>query len=90
MEKTNVVIVTNIPAPYRIPVFELLSTAPSIQLTVIYCSDIEPDRAWQFTDFKFNSVFLRKRFIAIKDRFIHINPDVWSVLRKIKPDIVIR
>lgn len=87
--KTRLAIVTNIPAPYRIPVYELLSNKPSIQLTVIFCSEVEPDRVWHLAKGKFDAIYLKQRFVTFRERFIHINPDVWQNLRKIKPDVII-
>jgi len=43
--RARVAVVTNIPAPYRLPVYDALAAEPDIDLTVIYCSGREPDRA---------------------------------------------
>ena len=85
----RVVIVTNIPAPYRLPVYALLAQDPDIDLHVVYCSGREPDRAWNLEEPQFVHTFLKGSFVRYRGRYIHFNPDVWSVLKSFKPDIVV-
>lgn len=85
----RVAMVTNIPAPYRIPVLERLARRPGCELHVVYCSGIEPDRAWQLQQGAFQATYLKPRFVTFRSRYVHINPDVWSALGKVKPDVVI-
>lgn len=86
---TRVAIVTNIPAPYRLPVYESLATEPQITLKVFFCSGREPDREWNLRESNFDQFHLRERFISYSGRFIHINPDVWGALRSFSPEVVI-
>ncbi|MEC5218597.1 glycosyltransferase involved in cell wall biosynthesis [Actimicrobium sp. GrIS 1.19] len=86
---TRVAMVTNIPAPYRLPVYELLANTPGIDLCVFFFSGREPDREWNVQGGDFKRVFLRERFISFRGRFIHANPDVWAQLRRFRPDVVI-
>lgn len=81
--------VTNIPAPYRLPVYERLAAEPDIDLCAFFCSSREPDREWDLDESQFQHVFLHARFITLRDRFIHANPDVWPRLRAFAPDVVI-
>ena len=85
----RVAIVTNIPAPYRLPVYEALAADPQIELTVFFCSGREPDREWDLSAARFEQIYLRERFISFRGRFIHVNPDVWGALRTFRPDVVI-
>lgn len=85
----RVALVTNIPAPYRIPVLECLASQQGCALHVVYCSGIEPDRAWQLPQGAFEATYLRPRFLTFRGRYVHINPDVWAALGKAKPDVVI-
>ncbi len=85
----RVAMVTNIPAPYRIPVLERLASQPGCELQVVYCSGIEPDRAWRLAQGAYQATYLQQRFVTIRGRYVHINPDVWSALRKAAPDVVI-
>ena len=82
-------IVTNIPAPYRLPVYEAVAADPACNLTLIFCSGSEPDRAWRLQTGQFDQVYLKERFLSIRGRFIHVNPDVWGALKKAHPDVVI-
>jgi glycosyltransferase involved in cell wall biosynthesis len=81
--------VTNIPAPYRIPVYENLARIPGCSLTLVYCSGSEPDRAWKLPEGSFDKVFLKERFVTVQGRFIHCNPDVWGHLKVLRPDVII-
>jgi glycosyltransferase involved in cell wall biosynthesis len=82
-------IVTNIPAPYRLPVYEALAVDPQIELKVFFCSGREPDRKWDLRDANFEQVFLHERFISFRGRFIHFNFDIWGALRAYRPDVVV-
>lgn len=86
---TRVAIVTNIPAPYRLPVYEALAADAQIELKVFFCSGREPDREWDLRAARFGQVYLRERFISYRGRYIHINPDVWGALRSFRPEVVI-
>ena len=85
----RVALVTNIPAPYRLPVFDRLAEVPGIDLCAFFCSGREPDREWDLRESNFKQVFLRERFISFRGRFIHANPDVWGHLRAFRPHVVI-
>ena len=85
----RVAIVTNIPAPYRIPVYELLAAKSNLEICVFYFSGREPDREWDFSRGLFNQVFLEERFVTLNGRFIHFNPDIWKSLKSLNPDVVI-
>jgi len=80
--------VTNIPAPYREPVHQLINKELD-GYHVIYCQDRESNREWKFALGDYYRTFLKKRVINYKGNFIHINPDAWSILNSINPDIVI-
>lgn len=84
------VIVTNIPAPYRNPVYQkLASMLGADRFHVIFCSQREDNRDWRLNDFDFPCSFLRPRYLTTRTGYIHFNADVISELRKLKPDVVI-
>jgi glycosyltransferase involved in cell wall biosynthesis len=85
----RVAIVTNIPTPYRLPIYELLAQTPGIELRLFFCSGREPDREWDLAGLSVPHVFLRERMIHWRDRFIHANRDVWSALSEFRPDVLI-
>lgn len=85
----RVALVTNIPAPYRIPVLERLARQPGCDLRVIYCSSLEPDRAWQLPAGDFQSTCLRPRHLTLGGKYVHVNPDVWAAMNQAAADVVI-
>lgn len=89
LPKMRVAMVTNIPAPYRLPVYIQLAQRPELDVHVVFCSGREPDREWNLGRFPFAHTFLGERFLSFRGRFIHINQDVWQVLHRLRPDVVI-
>jgi glycosyltransferase involved in cell wall biosynthesis len=89
LNSLRVAIVTNIPTPYRRPVFEILGAMPDITLKVIYCSAREPDREWDLKATEYDAEYLNDRFVTVGDKFIHSNPEVFGALHRFKPDVVI-
>lgn len=85
----KVAMVTNIPAPYRIPVYENLVRHEDMDLCVFFCSGREPDRAWDLQQASYKQVYFKEKFLTYRGRFIHCNPDVWSRLRDFAPDVVV-
>jgi glycosyltransferase involved in cell wall biosynthesis len=81
--------VTNIPAPYRVPVLNRLAASPDIDLTVLYAARTEPDRSWDLPELQHSHQFLRESIHRRRDdKFMHNNPDVMPRLSSIKPDVV--
>jgi glycosyltransferase involved in cell wall biosynthesis len=85
----RVALVTNIPTPYRLPVYERLARLPGCELDLVYCSRIEPDRAWCLGQESYRTTYLRSRFLSIAGRFVHVNVDVLTTLHAMQPDVVI-
>jgi glycosyltransferase involved in cell wall biosynthesis len=85
----RIVLVTNIPAPYRIPVYNIVTRELGDDFFVIFCAPIEPNRQWNLEEFGFKHVYLRENFSKSGGAFVHNNLDVIGVLRKYKPDVVI-
>lgn len=87
----RVVIVINIPAPYRIPIFEKLSEYLGNDFLVIFAARSEPNRAWNIKELKFNHLFLNENITEKKDGFnyVHNNIDVIQHLKLYNPDVII-
>lgn len=85
----RVVLITNTPPPYRVPIFARLACREAMDFHVVFCARREPNRAWDLPAMSFAHHFLRERFITVNDRYIHHNPDVIPLLLKLKPDVVI-
>jgi glycosyltransferase involved in cell wall biosynthesis len=87
--RIRVAVVTNIPAPYRVPVFNRLAREGDIDLHVFYAAKREPDRAWDLPEISHPHSFLREKFFTGKRTFIHNNPDVFAALRAFDPQVVV-
>ncbi|HEY4083227.1 MAG TPA: glycosyltransferase family 4 protein [Burkholderiaceae bacterium] len=85
----RVALVTNIPAPYRLPIYDLLAEVPGIELKVYFCSGREPDRQWDLAALRAEHFFFRERFLTFKGRFIHFNSGVWRALSAQQPQAVV-
>jgi len=81
----KITIVTNIPTPYRDPVYCELNKIKNIDLFVFYCSYTEPNRSWKTQNLNIRHKFLSKR----KDRFVHFNLNILKELNHFCPEVVI-
>lgn len=91
----NVLIITNIITPYRIPLFNYISLQKDMKFKVVALAEMEDNRNWELKkgDIKFDYEVLpgwhsfiwgKKREVAI-----HINKYVLKILRRFNPDVVI-
>ena len=86
----NIVMLTNIPAPYRISVYrEITKILKDFSFTVIFCATKEANRDWKLDLSGFDYHFLSERVSNKGGKYVHNNPDVWAVLSRLKPDVVI-
>ena len=85
----KVVIITNVPAPYRVPVWRRVAAATGINLELIFCSQAHIDTSQQPADYGFSTHFLHGRYIAMQKRFIHCDFGIWALLNQLNPDVVI-
>jgi len=87
----RVALITNIPAPYRTPVFAKIAEILGNDFLAIFAARTEPNRSWKIEDLHFNHLFLQENIIAKSDgfNFIHNNIDVFKQLSSFNPDVVI-
>ena len=87
----RVALITNIPAPYRIPVFAKIAEVLGDDFLAIFAARTEPNRSWKILDLPFNHLFLKENIIAKADgfNFIHNNTDVFKQLSSFNPDVII-
>ena len=85
----NAVIVTNAPAPYRVPGWRLVAEAEDIHLDVIYCTQPHIDTSLDPAAHGFATHFLTGRYRAMDRGFMHSDLGVWSLLNQLRPDVVI-
>lgn len=85
---SRVVILTNIPTPYRNPVFEHL---PQDRFVVVFCARSESNRQWDLGEPNFVHEFLTPRARALDDGFnyVHDNPGVFAALDRLRPGLVV-
>lgn len=87
----KIALVTNIVPPYRKPLFE--ETGKHCDLTVICSAANESDREWQEWDEEdtgvFKTIILKGLSLKAKHGFFYLQTGLFSVLRKVRPDVVI-
>jgi glycosyltransferase involved in cell wall biosynthesis len=89
---TKLAIITEIIAPYRIPVFNALAQRPEIDLHVIFLSENDPSlRQWRVykDEIKFHYDVLPSWRRRVGGYNVLINRGVQSTLNRIKPDAVL-
>lgn len=85
----DVVLLSNVPAPYRVPTFRRLSRCRDNQFTAIFCAERYPGSAWDYGTLDFSHIFLKERFFRKPGEIVHHNPDVFHHLKALNPDVVI-
>jgi glycosyltransferase involved in cell wall biosynthesis len=88
-------VITEIPTPYRLPMYERLAARPDLDLEVLFCAAEEPDRPWEASG-TLDGVphrFMRGWTPTIRTRrntFVYeINRDVIGVLRHARYDAIV-
>ena len=89
MNIINTVLITNVPAPYRVPVWRKIMETNKIDLTIIFCAQPLIDTKTAPIDYGFKYHFLTAKYIDKGRQFIHADLNIWSKLNELKPDIVI-
>lgn len=85
-----VVILTNIPTPYRTAFFNQLNfelSKTSSKLHVLYCATTEPRRFWDFKaeEQKYDYTILKGFHPVIKNTYPHVNFGVLKALKTLSP-----
>lgn len=86
----RLVLITNIPTPYRISFFDVLGDVleeRACALRVLYCAENEPNRMWRIDRSSIRHFYrvLPGIHLARKDVFVHFNPSVLSELASQPP-----
>ena len=86
----KVVIVANIPAPYREVIYSKLAQMEAIDLTVIYCKQIEDNRHWVLDeDRSYHCIFLQSATMVFGEHTFYFDYSVLRRLRQLNPDVVV-
>lgn len=83
------VLLTNIPAPYREQVHQIVSEQLDAEYHVVYCASIEKNRQWKFPLGNYAKHFLTSRVLAYKGREIYLGSNIRNILTEINPEVVI-
>jgi glycosyltransferase involved in cell wall biosynthesis len=93
--RPHVGVISEIPTPYRLPLYERIATGGNIDLEVLFCAAGEPDRPWDLAA-GLEGVPHRvlsgwsPTFRSRAETFVYeINPEIVSVLRKAAYDAVV-
>lgn len=92
---SKVVLITNIPSPYRVDLFYYMQKyVKEHEFFVIYTSNGEDNRSWSISSEKMlNTEILKSRVIKIKgkidNRYIHLPDNISIHLANLNPDIII-
>jgi glycosyltransferase involved in cell wall biosynthesis len=86
---SRVVLLTEIPAPYRIPLFNAL--ADRLDLTVLFLRERNPDRPYALhaEEFRFDWRVLRGTDVTLGGRWLVLNVGVLRALRALRPAAVV-
>lgn len=90
----KLLVVTNIPTPYRIAFFNVLHTQLQNiggNLKVLYCAENEPDRHWKINlqEQQFDYEVLKGFHKTIGGLFLHFNPSVLKKTTAFQPDYIL-
>jgi glycosyltransferase involved in cell wall biosynthesis len=90
----HVVIVTNLPTPYRIPLFNALSkrlAARDWRLTVVFLVRGYARRKWDVNvkNLEFEHEFVKGRHAVVGEALVAFSPALFHSLRRLRPDAVI-
>lgn len=90
----KLLIVTNIPTPYRSAFFNILNKEckkKHIELKVLFCAKSEPRRHWVFdeSEIEYDYKFLHGWSPTIKGISFHVNPSIKKEVFKYNPDIIL-
>ncbi len=95
MKDLKIVIVTNIPSPYRVNFYYYMQTNyKNYDIHVIYTSYNEDNRQWSIDSEKLvNTHFLKSKIFKIKtdmdNRYIHLPANMRRLLSELKPEVIV-
>ncbi|HKW16129.1 MAG TPA: glycosyltransferase family 4 protein [Terriglobales bacterium] len=90
--KRRLLILTEIIAPYRIPVFNALARHPEIDLCVVFLAETNPaTRQWLIytNEIRFAYNVLPSWRTHFRDHTILLNQNVSAALREVSPDVIL-
>ncbi|MCM8761656.1 MAG: glycosyltransferase family 4 protein [Candidatus Omnitrophica bacterium] len=96
MAKQKVLLLTNILAPYRVPLFNAMGQLfedIDLELNIVFMAGNEENRRWKVRKDELRVSYETlpgwQTFLWRFEFPIHINPGIWNFLRKRNPDVII-
>ncbi len=91
MPGIRVALLTEIPAPFRIPLFNALAERDDVRLRVLFLSDRDPKRPYPVyrDEFRFDARTLPGHDVARGSRWVVLNGGVLGELRRSRPQVIV-
>ncbi len=95
MRRPRILVISEIPTPYRLPLYRALAARDDLELEVVFCAAEQPDRPWRLADELAGVPHRVLRNIPLRLRprtsgFVYeLNPDIFEVLREAGPDLLV-
>jgi glycosyltransferase involved in cell wall biosynthesis len=93
--QTRVMFLSEIPTPYRLPLYRRLMEEPSLDIEVVFCAAGEPDRPWTLHD-ELEGIphrvlrGIHPRVQTKRNTFVYeINPGIVRLLARARPDLLV-
>ena len=87
----RIALLTEIPAPFRIPLFNALAREPGVELNVLFLSRQDPRRPYPLyaDEFRFGWRVLNGFGVAPRGRWMVFNRGVLRTLRQLRPSVIV-
>ena len=85
----RIALLTEIPAPFRIPLFDALAAQPEVDLSVLFLAADDPRRSYPRLERHFASEVLPGRDFSARGRWTVVNAGAIGRLRRFRPHVVL-
>ena len=85
----RIALLTEIPAPFRLPLFGALATQPDVDLRVFFLAANDPRRNYPPAEPDFAAEILPGKDVLAGGRWLVVNVGVLGRLRRFRPDVVL-
>jgi glycosyltransferase involved in cell wall biosynthesis len=85
----RIALLTEIPAPFRLPLFAALAARPEVDLAVLFLAENDPRRNYPSYERGFEWKALRGKDALLGRHWLVVNVGVLGRLRRLRPDVVI-
>ena len=85
----RIALLTEIPAPFRLPLFAALDAVHDVDLRVLFLAENDPRRNYPQYEREFESEVLPGRDTLVGSRWVVVNVGVLGRLRRLRPEVVL-